>query len=183
MVRTPSQMIDLGNVMPEFRLENVVDGSSVSSKMFSGRIGLVLFICNHCPYVIRLMPAMAEILNAQLGEDFAVVAISANDPQQYPADSPEHMKHFAHENKFEFPYLFDSTQEIARRFGAVCTPDLFMYDAQGRLVYRGQFDDARPSNQVPVSGNDVLNALKALRAGLAVSTEQTPSTGCSIKWR
>jgi peroxiredoxin len=178
-----SRMLDLGTIAPGFDLPDT-QGQRVRSDDFAGRAAmLVMFICNHCPYVKHLKPALA-----QLGKDYGsgslgIVAISSNDPLRYPADSPEAMKRDREEHGYPFPYLFDETQEVAAAYRAACTPDFYLFDGEGRLAYRGQFDASRPGNGLPVTGADLRGAIDAVLAGRRVPEDQVPSIGCSIKWR
>lgn len=176
-------MLPLGTVAPDFSLPDPA-GRLVSLADFTGHPALlVMFICNHCPYVIHLRAGLAR-----LGEDFqargaGVVAINANDPNRYPADRPELMAEEVQLAGYTFPYLFDATQAVARSYRAACTPDFYLFDAARRLAYRGQFDDSRPGNGLPVTGRDVRAALEAILAGQAPAPQQKPSMGCNIKWR
>lgn len=144
---------------------------------------LIMFICNHCPYVLRLMPQLADLANKAQQNGFAVAAISSNDIENYPQDAPPRMREFAIANSFEFPYLFDETQEVAKAYKAACTPDFFVFDSAHKLRYRGQMDAARPSNNLPADGQDLQAALDAIASGREVSLEQVPSIGCNIKWK
>jgi peroxiredoxin len=183
MVRTASTMRALGECAPDFSLPNV-DGKTVALKDFAGKPGLlVIFMCNHCPFVIHLRSALAQFAKEYQAKSLAVVGINSNDVATHPDDSPEHMRAEAKSAGYTFPYLFDETQEIAQEYGAACTPDFFLFDAQRRLVYRGQFDDSRPGNSKPVTGADLRMACDAVLAGKAVSTTQKPSIGCNIKWK
>ena len=177
-----SSMLSLGTTMPAFTLPDTVSGRAVSSQTLAGKPSVVIFICNHCPYVKHIRGALA-----QFGRDYAglvgVVAISANDPVTYPDDSPQAMAREAADAGYPFPYLFDETQAVAKAFHAVCTPDLFIFDAAGKLAYRGQFDDSRPKNGLAATGRDARAAVDALLAGTSPSATQVPSIGCSIKWR
>lgn len=184
MAMTPSTMrMDLGTKAPDFRLP-ATDGRTVSLAEFARSRGLlVMFICNHCPFVKHIR---AEL--ARLGRDYAergvgIVAINSNDIEKYPADSPEKMKDEARDAGYTFPYLFDADQSVARAYDAACTPDFFLFDGGMRLVYRGQLDDSRPSNGVAVTGSDLRAALEAVLGGRPVSATQRPSIGCNIKWR
>ncbi len=182
MARTPSTMVALGSPAPGFTLPDTVSGETVSLVDFEGRPVLVMFICNHCPFVKHVRDELAAI-----GRDYAdqagIVAISSNDVDNYPDDSPSKMKAEAGEAGYTFPYLYDETQTIARAYEAACTPDFFVYDASHRLAYRGQLDDSRPGNDVPVTGRDLRAALDAVVAGRDAPTEQKPSIGCNIKWK
>ena len=180
---TPSTMLPLGTALPEFTLANAVDGRPVSSHSFEGkRGGLVMFVCNHCPYVIHIRARLVEVAHRALEQGLAVVAINANSEKTHPQDGPVHMKQLAMLEGWRFPFLFDETQSVARAFAAACTPDLFLFDAQQRLVYRGQFDDARPGKPVPVTGRDLQAAIDGVLAGQPVSAAQVPGIGCNIKW-
>ena len=183
MARTLSTMLELGTLAPDFNLNNI-DGNSVSREQCMGKEGmLVLFICNHCPYVLHIIKALSELARQAREQGIGVVAISSNDVENYPADSPEKMAEFAQEHQFSFPYLYDEDQAVAKAYMAACTPDLFLFDKDAKLVYRGQFDASRPKNDEPVTGNDLRVAIDALLAGKQVSTEQVPSMGCNIKWK
>lgn len=183
MVRTPSTMLPLGTTAPDFSLPNV-DGRVLSLEDVAGPRGtVVMFICNHCPFVKHVADQLA-----QLGRDYApfgigFAAISSNDVATHPADSPEQMIHEAEARGYPFPYLYDDTQEVAHAYRAACTPDFFAFDAGRQLAYRGQLDASRPGNGVPVTGTDLRAALDALVAGSTPSTEQRPSLGCNIKWK
>ena len=183
MARTPSTMLELGTSAPAFALPEV-NGGTVSLADFADAPALlVMFICNHCPFVKHVRAELARI-----GRDFGarglgIVAISSNDPQAYPADAPERMREEKREAGYVFPYLFDETQEAARMYEAACTPDFFLFDAKRSLVYRGQLDDSRPGNGIPVTGRDLRSALDAVLAGRPVATDQKPSLGCNIKWK
>jgi peroxiredoxin len=183
MAATESKMLALGTPLPAFTLPDVVSGRTVSSGELPGSRGaLVLFICNHCPYVIHIRPKLVEVAHRALDAGFAVVAISSNSVRTHPQDGPGPMRQLATAEGWRFPYLYDETQAVAHAFGAACTPDLFLFDASRRLAYRGQFDASRPSNSVPVTGKDLEAALDALAAGAAPSPKQVPSIGCNIKW-
>ncbi len=185
MAATASVMVPLGTPAPDFTLPDVISGERRSLGQLKGEKGtVVMFICNHCPYVKHILEKLVEVAKAYIPKGIAFIAINANDPDQYPEDSPENMKHVAERLGFPFPYLFDETQEVAKAYQAVCTPDFFVYDPQLRLVYRGQFDDARPGNAIPVTGKDLRAALDALLEGRTIpEAEQKPSLGCNIKWR
>ena len=178
-----STMIPLGYSAPDFALPDT-DGQIVSLSDFARAPGvLVMFICNHCPYVRHLRAALADFGREYAERGLAIVAINSNDPVAYPADSPEAMRQEKEDAGYTFPYLFDETQEVARAYGAACTPDFFLFDPDRRLVYRGQFDDSRPKNGVPVTGRDLREAADAVLEGRKPEGEQVPSIGCSIKWR
>jgi peroxiredoxin len=177
-------MKELGAKAPDFELKDVVTGRSVSRRDVAGAKGmLVMFICRHCPFVKHVQNELAAIGRDYNGRGVGIVAISANDVASHPEDSPTKLAYQAQELNFNFPYLFDETQQVARAYGAQCTPDFFLYDSHGALVYRGQLDDSRPGNEIPVTGGDLRAAVDALIAGRAISGEQRPSIGCNIKWR
>lgn len=183
MARTPSNMRELGTPLPSFDLLDTVSGQNVSSASLAGRPALVIFICNHCPYVKHIREGLAELGRFCKERGVGMVAISSNDAAAYPEDGPEAMAKEAQQAGYVFPYLFDETQQVARAFEAACTPDLYVYDAQGKLAYRGQFDDSRPNSGVPVTGKDARAALEALLSGQSPSADQKPSIGCNIKWK
>lgn len=180
---TPSNMRELGSAMPSFELPDTVSGKSVSSSSLLGKPSVVMFICNHCPYVKHIRQGLADFGRLCQERGVAMVAISSNDVLQYPDDGPEAMAVEAKQSGYVFPYLFDESQAVARAFDAACTPDLYIYDAKGLLAYRGQFDDSRPKNDAPVTGKDARAAVEALLSGAAPSPDQKPSIGCNIKWR
>ncbi len=183
MVRTPSTMLPLGTRAPDFALPNV-DGRTVTLADSAGPKGtLVMFICNHCPFVKHVADQLAALGRDCLPRGIGVVAISSNDVSSHPADSPEQMVHEAEERGYVFPYLYDETQEVAHAYHAACTPDFFLFDGDCKLAYRGQLDASRPGNEIPVTGADLRAAIDALVAGRPVATEQRPSLGCNIKWK
>jgi peroxiredoxin len=183
MVRTPSTMLPLGTRAPDFALPNV-DGRTVTLADAAGPRGtLVMFICNHCPFVKHVADQLAALGRDCLPRGIGVVAISSNDVSSHPADSPEQMVHEAEERGYVFPYLYDETQEVAHAYHAACTPDFFLFDGDCKLAYRGQLDASRPGNEIPVTGADLRAAIDALVAGRPVATEQRPSLGCNIKWK
>jgi peroxiredoxin len=176
-------MSPLGLPAPEFSLLNV-DGRIVSLGDFADAPALlVMFICNHCPYVKHVAPVLARVCREYQTQGVAVVAISSNDAVGYPEDSPEQMAQEAQERGYTFPYLFDRTQEVARAYGAACTPDFFLYDRDRKLVYRGQLDSSRPRSDLPVTGEDLTAAVHAVLAGQPVAENQRASLGCNIKWK
>jgi thiol-disulfide isomerase/thioredoxin len=183
MVQTASTMLPLGTECPDFSLPNVVEGTTVSRADFAGRPLLVMFICNHCPFVKHLRSALAEFGREYQAKGLGIVAISSNDAESYPDDSPEKMQDEAVTAGYTFPYLYDESQEVAKAFRAACTPDFFLFDRDGRLAYRGQFDDSRPSNGRPITGADLRAACDAVLAGQSVPEPQRPSIGCNIKWK
>ncbi len=182
MANTPSTMLDLGTKMPEFELPDL-DGQKVSTQNFKDKPVLVMFICNHCPFVKHIAPTLADRAKEYQNKGVSVVAINANDISKYPDDSPEKMKKFAKKHHYSFPYLFDESQETAKNYKAACTPDFFLFDKNHTLVYRGQFDSSRPGNDVPVTGKDLTEAVNKLVAGEPVPQDQKPSMGCNIKWK
>ncbi len=176
-------MLALGTNLPEFALPDAVSGKTVSSASLAGKPSVVFFICNHCPFVKHIRAGIADFGRYCQERGAAMVAVSSNDAVAYPADAPPAMALEAKDAGYVFPYLFDESQAVARAFDAACTPDLYIFDAQGMLAYRGQFDAARPGNDVPVTGRDARAALDALLAGNAPSADQIPSIGCNIKWK
>lgn len=182
MPETPSMMLDLGTTMPSFSLPDF-DGRIVSDADFKGsKALLVAFICKHCPFVRHIRHEFARFAKEYQAKGLGVVAIASNDTIEFPEDGPEGMKEEATEAGYTFPYLFDEKQHVARAFKAACTPDLFLFDSQRRLVYRGQFDGSRPKNNVPVNGADLRAAADAVLAGQPAPAMQRPSLGCNIKW-
>jgi len=183
MVRTPSTMLTLGTQAPDFELPNI-DGRLVTLADAAGPRGtVVMFICNHCPFVKHVADQLAQIGRDFMPRGIGLVAISSNDVSTHPADSPEQMVREAEERGYPFPYLYDATQDVAKAYRAACTPDFFLFDAGRRLVYRGQLDASRPGNDIPVTGGDLRDALEAVLADRPVAAEQTPSIGCNIKWK
>ena len=188
MASTPPKELGLGDRAPDFVLTDGAGGAWTLNKIAGdAKIGkpkplLVAFICNHCPYVLHMADAFAAFASDYNDKDLAVVAISANDATQYPEDAPDKMVDFARAHHFSFPYLYDESQETARAYGAVCTPDLFLFDDKHTLVYRGQFDDTRPGRGQP-TGADLRAATDTMLAGRAIPSPQKPSAGCSIKWK
>ncbi len=183
MVAVPSTMLELGTPAPDFALPDT-DGSTVALADFADAPALlVMFISNHCPYVKHLRGAFADLARDYAPRGVAIVAVMSNDVARYPADAPERMREERQAWGWAFPYLYDETQRVARAYRAACTPDLFLFDGGRRLVYRGQFDDSRPSNGVPPTGADLRGALDAVLEGRPVPAEQRPSIGCNIKWK
>lgn len=184
MAVIPSKMIPLNTSAPDFSLIDVVSGQPKTLSELKGEKGTVIvFSCNHCPYVKHILKDLLIVAHDYSGLGINFVAISANDPEAYSEDSPERMKQLAQSLKFPFPYLYDETQESARAYGAVCTPDFFVFDQNLHCVYRGQFDDSRPGNDIAVTGGDLRTALDHLLEGKPPLANQKPSTGCSIKWK
>lgn len=183
MVRTASTMLPLGTEAPAFSLPDY-DGNVVTSEQFRGKRGLlVIFMCNHCPYVKHVAPELARLANDYASKDVAVVGISSNDVANYPDDSPEKMKEEAAAQGYSFPYLYDESQEVAVAYHAACTPDFFLFDGDLKLVYRGQLDDTRPKEGSTPNGKDLRAAIDALLSGSAIPEPQKPSIGCNIKWK
>ena len=183
MVKTLSTMLPLGTKAPNFSLVNV-DGKTVSRSDFDGAPSLlVIFMCNHCPFVIHIAPELATLGKQYQDKGVGVVAISPNDVASFPADSPEQMVHEVQDRGYTFPYLYDDTQEVAKAYCAACTPDFYVFDKDQKLVYRGQMDSSRPESGIPVTGEDLRAALDAVLAGKPVSETQRPSLGCNIKWK
>jgi peroxiredoxin len=176
-------MLPIGTPLPTFALPDVVTGGTVASTALIGRPAVIAFICNHCPYVKHIRAQLAAFGRDCEQRGVSMVAVSSNDAEAYPQDGPAPMAEEAREFGYAFPYLFDEQQTVARQFRAACTPDFFLFDAKGKLVYRGQFDDSRPGNGKPVTGQDLRAAVDATLAGLPVVAEQRPSIGCNIKWR
>ncbi len=185
MAATPSTMRELGSPMPSFDLPEPRTGGRVSEALLrqGGKPGVVAFLCNHCPFVVHIREGLVRFGQWCRERDVPFVAISSNDAVAYPQDGPEKMKADAELYKYPFPYLYDETQQVARDFDAACTPDFFVFDAEGTLAYRGQFDAARPGNGVPVTGRDLMAAVEALLAGNRPAAEQRASIGCNIKWK
>lgn len=183
MVKTASTMLPLGTVAPQFSLPNV-DGRSVSLSDFrDAKALLVIFMCNHCPFVKHLANDLAAFAREYQPRGVAVVGINSNDSATHAGDSPEQMIHEAEQRGYTFPYLYDETQEVAQAYRAACTPDFFLFDGSRKLVYRGQFDSSRPGNGIPITGADLRAAVDAVLAGKSVAAAQKPSIGCNIKWK
>lgn len=183
MVKTASTMLQLGTSAPDFSLLNV-DGRTLTLADFRGAPALlVMFVCNHCPFVKHVAGELRRLAADYQPRGVAIVAINSNDSSKYPEDSPERMVHEVEERGYTFPYLFDEDQVVAKAYRAACTPDFFLFDAEQRLVYRGQLDDSRPKSEIPVTGADLRAALDAVLAGRPVAERQRPSIGCNIKWR
>jgi peroxiredoxin len=184
MAVTESTMMELGVRAPDFKLPEPATGILKTLTNVRGDSAtLVIFICNHCPFVIHVIDAIVGLANEYEPRGLGVVAISSNDVINYPEDAPEKMVKFADRHNFTFPYLYDESQDVARAYSAACTPDFFLFDASLACVYRGQMDGARPSNQEPKDGADLRAALDALLAGKPISERQYPSAGCGIKWK
>jgi peroxiredoxin len=176
-------MLPLGTELPVFSLPDTVSGRTVDSSTLAGKPAVVFFICNHCPFVKHIRAGIADFGRYCRDNGVTMVAISSNDAIAYPADAPPAMTAEAADAGYVFPYLYDESQAVARAFDAACTPDLYIFDKHGKLAYRGQFDAARPGNDVPVTGRDARAAVDALVAGKLPTSDQIPSIGCNIKWK
>lgn len=184
MSRTLSTMLPLGTPAPAFSLPDVVSGKMISLDTFKDKKALlVMFICRHCPYVKHVQDEIARIGREYALKDVGIVAITSNDAENYPEDSPESSAAMAEELGFMFPFCYDENQEVAKAYNAACTPEFYVFDSARKLVYRGQLDDSRRSNEIPVTGKDVRAALDAVLANRPVNPDQIPSIGCNIKWR
>ena len=184
MVATPSTMLQLGTDLPKFSLLDVVSGQTVTRNDVDGSGAvLVMFICNHCPYVQHIMEELDRLAGDYIPRGISILAINSNDTNAYPQDGPGPMKELAEKRGWTFRYLFDETQQAAKIFQAACTPDFFLFDGQRRLVYRGQLDDSRPQSGIPLTGRDLRAAMEAVLAGQPVPGNQKPSLGCNIKWK
>jgi peroxiredoxin len=184
MALTESTMVDIGTPAPDFKLEDTMSGAKLTYADVKGEKGtLVYFICNHCPYVIHTIGELVDVVNDYEERGIGAVAISSNDVEKYPVDSPDNMEAFALNNFFTFPYLYDETQEVARAYDAACTPDIYLFDGAGKLYYRGRLDESRPNSGKPLDGADLRNALDHLLAGKPSPEKQYPSAGCGIKWK
>jgi peroxiredoxin len=184
MARTESTMLPLGSAAPDFELPDVATGELISLRKFAGtKALLVMFICEHCPFVKHVQDELARLGHDYVPQGLGIVAISANDVSNYPQDAPEHLKAMAEALNLNYPILYDETQAVAQSYQAACTPDFFLFDSNHCLVYRGQLDDSRPGNDKPVTGVDLRAAIDAALVGQAISADQKPSIGCNIKWK
>lgn len=185
MAKTSSTMLPLGTQAPQFSLYDTVSGKKISlgKPHHATKATLIMFICNHCPYVKHVNKELTRLAHDYLKKSVRFLAINSNDPIHYPDDSPDNMKKMAREQAYPFPYLFDETQEVAKAFHAACTPDFYLFDTTLSLVYRGQLDDSRPGTAIELNGDSIRQALDCLLANQPVSTEQKPSLGCNIKWK
>lgn len=184
MAQTPSTMLPLGTQAPAFALPDTVSGAVITlAQVRSSKATVVMFICNHCPYVIHVKDELVRLARDYQPRGVAFVAISSNDVEHYPQDAPALMRDFATASGFSFPYLYDESQNVARAYQAACTPDFFVFDGDLALAYRGQLDGSRPGNGKPVTGASMRAALDALLAGMSVGDDQIPSVGCNIKWK
>ena len=184
MAAIESNMMPLGTKAPYFNLPDTISGKNKTlDELKSEQATVVMFICNHCPFVKHVQTELVKLANDYISKGISFVAISSNDVANYPDDSPEQMKAVAQQFGYPFPYLYDESQDIARAYGAACTPDFYIFDKDLRCVYRGQLDNSRPSNDIPVTGKDLRAALDAILSGNPVNEEQKPSIGCNIKWK
>ncbi len=184
MALTESKEFELGMVAPEFLLLNTVTGQELRLADAKGSKGtVVMFICNHCPYVVHINTELIRLANDYMGRGLGFVAISSNDVGTYPEDGPDKMKQTAEQLGYPFPYLYDATQEVARAYDARCTPDIYVFDAELKLAYHGQLDDSRPRNNLPVNGADIRLAMDAVLSNQPPLEVQKPSIGCNIKWK
>lgn len=186
MALTESNMLPIGTIAPDFSLVDTISDKTLSvNELFSDKATIVMFICNHCPYVIHVKDELVRLANDYQPRGVKLVAISSNDIDKYPQDGPEAMKVFAKESGFTFPYLYDETQDVARAYDAACTPDFYIFDGEKKLRYRGRLDESRPrvENPKPVTGKDLRGALNAILANQMISEIQFPSMGCNIKWK
>lgn len=184
MTLTPSNMMPLGTQAPDFCLPDTVSGKELCLPEARGAVATVLmFICNHCPFVKHVQSELVRLGQEYPARGVALIAVSSNDAVQYPEDSPENMKSLAESLGYTFPYLYDETQQVARLFDAACTPDFYVFDDVLKCVYRGQLDDSRPGNDIPLTGKDLRHALDSLLVGQSVDPDQKPSVGCNIKWK
>lgn len=184
MALTPSNMIPLGTKAPEFTLPDTISGKTLSLNELKSDVGtVVMFICNHCPFVKHIQKKLVEITKTYQGKKIQFIAISANDIETYPKDAPDLMKQEALNLGYPFPYLYDESQEVAKAYQAACTPDFYVFDKNLKCVYRGRFDEATPGNEKPITGKELTAALDSLIAGKPINADQKPSVGCNIKWK
>ncbi|GHE74586.1 thioredoxin family protein [Roseivirga thermotolerans] len=184
MARTPSNMLPLGTPAPDFKLPDTISGKSLSlAELKSDKATVIMFICNHCPFVKHVDEGIVSLAKDYQAKGVSFIAISSNDVENYPQDSPELMKEEAEKVGYTFPYLYDETQQVAKAYDAACTPDFYVFDADLKCAYRGQLDDSRPGNGKPVTSKDLRAALDEILEGKPVSTPQIPSLGCNIKWK
>ncbi len=184
MARTPSNMMPLGTLAPDFTLPDTVSGNPLSLRELAGtQATLIMFICNHCPFVKHINTELVRLAHDYQPHGVAFIAISANDAANYPEDAPDKMREHAVALGYPFPYLYDESQAVAKAYDAACTPDFYLFDSQLHCAYRGQLDDSRPDSGIPVTGQDIRTALDALLAGQPVNPDQKPSLGCNIKWK
>tara|TARA_B110000444_G_C18749637_1_gene552127 strand:+ start:78 stop:635 length:558 start_codon:yes stop_codon:yes gene_type:complete len=183
MAKTPSNMVPIGFNAPSFELYDTISKKILKSKnIFGKKCTLLMFICNHCPFVVHVNKEIVKMANEYQEKEVSFIAISSNDVINYPEDSPEKMSEIALKEKYTFPYLYDNTQQVAKDYDAACTPDFYVFDEKKELVYRGQLDDSRPGNNIPVNGNDIRNVLDCILYSKDIIINQKPSIGCNIKW-
>ncbi|WP_291866913.1 thioredoxin family protein [Maribacter sp.] len=183
MANTPSNMLPLGTEAPDFNLLNTISDKTENLSHCKGKEGtVILFICNHCPFVIHINSEIVKMAKEYQKKGIQFIAISSNDAVKYPQDAPHLMKKLAATENYSFPYLYDETQKIAKAYNAACTPDIYLFNRELKLVYRGQIDDSRPGNKIPVTGIDLRNAMNNLLEEKPISPKQKPSIGCNIKW-
>ncbi|HEX9665828.1 MAG TPA: thioredoxin family protein [Thermodesulfobacteriota bacterium] len=184
MALTPSKMLPLGTKAPDFKLWDVISDKELSlEELKSDTATVIMFICNHCPYVKHVQKGLVELANDYIPKGISFIAICSNDIENYPDDSPENMKAVAKRLGYPFPYMFDESQDVARAYDAQCTPDFYIFDKDLKCIYRGQMDDSRPGNGKPVTGKDIRDALEDILSGKPVTEAQYPSIGCNIKWK
>ena len=184
MVLTPSSMMPLGTIAPDFKLmDTVTNTEKALNDLKSDTATVIVFMCNHCPFVKHIQTQLVDVAKTYIAKGVSFITINSNDAEVFPEDSPERMKETAIEFDYPFPYLFDETQEVAKAYQAACTPDFYIFDTDLKCVYRGQFDDSRPGNGIPPTGRDIKSALDTLLAGNPISEDQKPSIGCNIKWK
>jgi thiol-disulfide isomerase/thioredoxin len=184
MALTHSTMLPLGTTAPAFTLPDTLSGKTLSLAELKSPTGtVIMFICNHCPYVIHILPKLLEVTKTYSNKNIQFIAINSNDVENYPDDSPDNMKKLGQQLNFSFPYLFDESQEIAKAYQAACTPDFYLFDNDLKCVYRGRFDESSPGNKLSLTGKDLCNALDSLLVGKTISSEQFSSMGCNIKWK
>ena len=184
MAATPSTMMPLGTIAPDFTLPDTVTGRTMSlQELKSDQATVIMFICNHCPFVKHVQHGLITLANDYQPRGVSFVAISSNDIEGYPDDAPDKMKEVAEQFSYPFPYLFDESQDVAKAYDAACTPDFYIFDKDLKCVYRGQLDDSRPGNLIPVTGRDIRVALDSMLRGEPVNPDQMPSIGCNIKWK
>ena len=184
MARTPSNMMPLGTLAPDFKLPDTISGKVLSlAELKSDKATLIMFICNHCPFVKHVDEGLVALANDYQDKGVSIIAISSNDVDNYPQDGPELMKEEAEKVGYNFPYLYDESQEVAKAYDAACTPDFYIFDKNLKCAYRGQLDGSRPGNDIPVTGRDIRAALDDIMAEKEVSAPQMPSLGCNIKWK
>lgn len=184
MALTYSKPMQAGTTAPAFNLPDTVSGKQLTlTQLSSGKVTVIMFICNHCPYVQHILPKLVSVVKTYQNKDVSFIAISSNDAKEYPQDNPSKMQQIAKENNFTFPYLYDESQQVAKDYGALCTPEFYAFDANLRSVYHGRFDESSPGKSIAVTGQDLCQALDAILAGKPIPEPQHPSMGCNIKWK